>query len=125
MKKKLLIVLFSFLPVFIFAQENKNISISKTVIESFQKGEYEKISGYFDDKMKEALPEEKLKMVWNDLNTKCGKFQKYSDITTDTYQIYDINYLLCHFEKMNLKMKLVYDEKHRIAGLFFVPEDQK
>jgi len=74
--------------------------------------------------MKDALPEEKLMLVWADLNSKCGTFQKYSEVTEDKIQNYDVCYVLCHFEKMNLEMKVVFNEKNQVAGLFFLPESQ-
>jgi hypothetical protein len=95
------------------------------VINSFQKEEFSRIAESFDQTMKNALPAEKLKLVWDDLNIKCGKFQKISTVTQDKIQNYDVTYILCHFEKMNLKMKTVFNEKNQIAGLFFIPENQK
>jgi hypothetical protein len=41
----------------------------------------------------------------------------------DTIQNYDVTYILCHFEKVNLKMKPVFNEKNQIAGLFIIPEN--
>jgi uncharacterized protein len=125
MKKIITVILLCSVSTLIFSQENKNIDISKLVISSFQKNEFSKIPESFDQTMKNALPVEKLKLVWDDLNIKCGKFQKISTITVSKIQNYDVTYILCHFEKMNLKMKTVFDEKNQIAGLFFIPEDQK
>ena len=113
------------LSTLIFAQENKNIDISKMVINSFQKNEFSKIFEVFDQTMKTALPVEKLKLVWDDLNNKCGKYQKMSTITADKIQNYDVTYILCHFEKINLKMKTVFNNRYQIAGLFFISENQK
>ena len=125
MKKLVLLVIVCSFSSILFSQENKNITISKAVISGFQKAEYSKIVLLFDETMKNALPEEKLKLVWEDLNVKCGKYQKYSEITEGKIQTYDLTYVLCHFEKMNLQMKLVFNDKNQIAGLFFVPENQK
>lgn len=105
-----------------FSQENKNTEISKAVINSFQKNEYSKIVESFDQTMKTALPAEKLKLVWEDLNSKCGKYKNYSEITEEKIPNYDVRYVLCHFANMNLKMKLVFNGKNEIAGMFFVPE---
>lgn len=122
--KKITIAVFLFsLSTMIFCQENKNIEISKLVINSFQKSDYSKIVESFDQTMKNALPAGKLKLVWEDLNIKCGKYQKFTTITVDKIQNYDVTYILCHFEKVNLKMKTVFNDKNQIAGLFFVPED--
>jgi hypothetical protein len=125
MKSVIIAIFLCSLSTIISSQGNKNIDISKLVINSFQKNEFSKIPESFDQTMKTALPVEKLKLVWDDLNIKCGKFQKTSTITVDKIQNYDVTYILCHFEKVNLKMKTVFNEKNQIAGLFFIPENQK
>jgi hypothetical protein len=125
MKKLLITILLCSFTSAMFSQENKNIEISKSLVSSFQKNEYSKIVSTFDQTMKNALPAEKLRQFWDDLNNKCGKYQKYSEITEGKYQNYDIVYVLCHFASMNLKMKVVFNDKNEIAGLFFIPEDQK
>jgi hypothetical protein len=125
MRRIITVLFLCFLSTLIFSQANKNVEISKLVISSFQKNEFSKIVESFDETMKSALPVEKLKLVWDDLNAKCGKFQKMSDITVDKIQNYDVTYVLCHFENMNLKMKTVFNGKNQIAGMFFIPENQK
>jgi uncharacterized protein len=125
MKKTIIMIYLCSVSIMTFSQGNKNIDISKQVINNFQNNEFSKIEALFDQTMKNALPAEKLKIVWNDLNEKCGKFQKISTITVDKIQNYDVTFILCHFEKMNLEMKTVFDEKNQIAGLFFIPEDKK
>jgi hypothetical protein len=125
MKKTIIMIYLCSVSILTFSQGNKNIDISKQVINNFQNNEFSKIEALFDQTMKNALPAEKLKIVWNDLNEKCGKFQKISTITVDKIQNYDVTFILCHFEKMNLEMKTVFDEKNQIAGLFFIPEDKK
>lgn len=125
MKRTLLMLIFCTLSAILFAQENRNTEISKLVINSFQNNEFSKIVDTFDQNMKNALPADKLKLVWNDLNNKCGKFQKMTEITVGKIQTYDITYTLCQFENMKLKMKLVFDKESKIAGLFFVPENQQ
>ena len=125
MRRTLLTLIFCALSAFLFAQENRNTEISKLVINSFQKNEFSKIVETFDQNMKTAMPADKLKLVWNDLNSKCGKFQKMGEITVGKIQTYDVTYTLCHFENMKLKMKLVFDKDNKIAGMFFVPENQQ
>jgi len=122
MKNIALLILFCSYCAVSFSQESKNVSTSIALLTSFQKNEYEKATSDFDETMKNALPATKLKFVWEDLNTKCGKFQKYSTITEGKIQTYDVTYILCHFEKVNLKMKVVFNDKNQVAGLFFVPE---
>jgi hypothetical protein len=109
----------------LFSQENKRIEVSKEIINNLQKNEYAKIVELFDQTMKDALPAETLKLVWEDLNSKCGAFQKYSTIMEGKIQNYEITYILCHFANLNLQMKTVFNDKNQVAGLFFIPENQK
>ncbi len=125
MKKLFLSMLLCMISILAFSQDSKNVEISKLVVNSFQKNEYSKILETFDQTMKTALPVEKLKEVWDQLNAQCGKFQSFSDITSGKIQNYDVTYTLCHFEKLNLKMKTVFNSDHQIAGLFFIKEDQQ
>lgn len=124
MKKILLLSLFISLVLTGYSQEAKRKEISKKIIENFQQKEYSKMPEYFDQTMKTALPAEKLKMVWEDLNTKCGAFLKYSDITTEKAQDYNICYVPCQFTNLSLKMKVVFNQKDEVAGLFFLPDNQ-
>jgi len=105
----------------LFSQVSSNTELSKKVIHYFQTGKMDSITFHFDEKMKEALSEEKLKAVWDDLIRQCGEYQKFSKITGEKQESYDIVYLLCHFRNVNLRMKVVYNKKNQISGLFFVP----
>ena len=125
MKKIVIIFLICAIETVASAQTKKNIETAKLLLKSFETAKYDKIIKDFDKTMKGALSEEKMKDIWSDLNTKCGVFQKYTEITTDKYDVYDIVYLLCIFKNTNLKMKVVFNTDHQIAGLFFVPEVQK
>jgi uncharacterized protein len=104
-----------------FTQALSKNDIAKQVITGFQKGNMDIVTKYFDEKMKTALTQEKLKTVWKDLNAQCGEFEKYSTLTTEKIENYDIVYVLCHFKNMNLKMKTVFNKQNQISGLFFVP----
>jgi len=121
MKKFLLFLAFGLFSLMMFSQENKNNATSTLIIKSFESKQFDKIVETFDQTMKTALPADKLQLVWADLNQKCGNYLKYTDITEGKIQEYDVNYVLCHFANLNLKLKLVYNKEHQIAGLFFIP----
>ncbi len=125
MKNLLLILITLCIGAATNAQDTRKIEISKSVITEFQKKEYTKIVLTFDETMKNALPAEKLKQVWEGLIAQCGSYQKYTAITEGKIQDYDIVYVLCHFEKVNLKMKLVFNSQNKVAGMFFIPENQQ
>jgi hypothetical protein len=109
----------------LYGQTDKKIELSKQLLTAFQKSDFDKVMTNFDATMKTALPKEKLKEIWTSLEKQCGAFVKSGEITTDKFQTYDIVYILCEFKNVKLNMKTVFDTKGQIAGLFFVPENQK
>jgi hypothetical protein len=121
MKKVLLSFVFGLLSLMLFSQQNQNLETSTLIIKSFETNQFDKIVATFDQTMKTALPSEKLQFIWKDILQISGNYLKYSEITEDKIQQYDVNYVLCHFENLNLKLKLVYNKEHQVAGLFFVP----
>lgn len=106
-----------------FAQVKGDTEIAVEVIKGFQEGKMENITVFFDENMKKALPEDKLKFVWDDLIRMCGDFEKYSEITTGRFESYDIVFILCHFKNFNLRMKTVFNGQHQVSGLFFIPPE--
>jgi len=125
MKKLIILIIVLVFGSSLNAQTDKKIEISKQLLTAFQKNDYDKVMTHFDQTMKTALPKEKLKDIWTTLEIQCGSYVKSGEITTDKYQTYDIVYILCEFKNVKLKMKTVFDTKGQIAGLFFVPENQK
>lgn len=105
--------------------QSDKTEIAKKVLTHFASSEFAQIPKYFDQTMKNALPEVKLKEVWSGLNEQAGKYKNSSKLTTSKIQQYDVVYILCHFERTNLKMKAVFNDKNEIAGFFFIPENQK
>jgi uncharacterized protein len=77
--------------------------------------------GQFDDTMRTALPEPKLKETWETLQTQAGPFQKQLGVRATKLAGYDVVLVTCQFKQMALDAKVVFDAKGRVAGLFFVP----
>jgi dienelactone hydrolase len=75
----------------------------------------------FDDTMKAALPEPKLRETWQVLQQQAGPFQKQLGATATQVTGYDVVLVTCQFERTALDTKVVFDAKGRVAGLFFVP----
>ncbi len=123
MKKLFIILMISGFYCYGNSQVISNTEIAKEVITGFEQGKMDIVARHFDENMLLALPEEKLKFVWNDLIKQCGDFQNYSKITTEKIEEYDVVYVLCHFKNLNLKMKVVFNKQNLISGLFFIPEN--
>ncbi len=89
----------------------------------FTRQDYAGAVNLFDDQMKAALPESKLKEAWDSLPQRIGSFQNRSDARLaerkDQYQQVIIP---MQFEKMPLNMLVVVDVNNgKIGGLFFQP----
>jgi hypothetical protein len=87
--------------------------------------DYKSAVRMFNKKMKSALPEEKLKETWQLLQAQCGPFEAQGTVRKEKIQNYDIVYVTCHFEKISLNSKIVFDGRRMIAGLFFIPATNK
>jgi dienelactone hydrolase len=86
--------------------------------------DYAGASGLFDDRMKTALPESKLKEVWDTLPQQTGSFQSRSDARLAERQgRYQQVIIPLKFEKMPLNMLVAVDVlTGQVSGLFFQPD---
>ncbi len=108
-----------------FSQDSKNIQLSQKMLKQFQKNEYTAIPAVFDDTMKGALPADKLKAVWESLLSQCGKFVKSGEAAESTVQQYQLVKIPLEFEKAKLVMQVSISADHKVAGLYFVPDNSK
>jgi uncharacterized protein len=71
--------------------------------------------------MKTALPEPKLRELWQTHEAQAGQFQKQLGVRKITSAGYDAAMVTCQFERMAWDIKVVFDANGRVAGLFFLP----
>lgn len=79
----------------------------------------------FNATMKAALPEPRLRAIWQDLESKMGAFQKQVGTRTLDQAGYHVALVTCQFGNGTIDMKVVFDSKGQIAGLFCVPTTSK
>jgi hypothetical protein len=89
----------------------------------FTRQDYAAAVNLFDDQMKAALPEGKLKEAWDSLPPRVGSFQNRSEAQLAARQDpYQRVIIPLQFEKMPLNMLVVVDvTSGKISGLFFQP----
>jgi hypothetical protein len=85
------------------------------------KGEYTSIETMFDEKMKEAMPAEKIEEVWQSLITRLGPFKAQGIIRKTRVMGYDVVYVPCRFERATLDCQIAFDGEGRVSGLYFIP----
>ncbi len=101
------------------------ISQAKEFVDMMVKGEFSKAVENFDNVMSKAMPEEKLKEVWQTVIKKAGPFKKQKSTRTETLPKFDIVYVTCQFEKGDLDVKVVFNRDKQITGLWFAPAKKK
>jgi len=94
---------------------------AKNLVKHLANGNYEKAVENFDSTMKQLLPAEKLKQVWESLIAQAGAFVEQRGIREEKILGYNVIFVTCQFEKSVLDAKVVFNDKEEIAGLFFVP----
>jgi hypothetical protein len=94
---------------------------AKDLVKLLASGNYEKAVGNFDSTMKNALPPDKLKQVWDSLIVQAGAFVEQTGVRKEKILQYDVVFVSCKFEKSILDAKVVFNQKKQISGLFFVP----
>lgn len=96
-------------------------TLAEDLVNALANGNYEKAVENFDSTMKQILPAEKLKQVWESLIAQFGGFVGQGGVREEKILRYDVIFVTCQFEKSVLDAKVVFNDKEQIAGLFFVP----
>lgn len=94
---------------------------AKAFVALLAQGEFAKATSTFDATMLQALPETKLKSVWEGLIKQAGAFKQTGGARMEKTLRYDVAFITCVFERAQLDAKVVYNADGRISGLFFVP----
>lgn len=125
----LAILLAGFLPSFAQKQEslpaNELTALAKEFVDLLAKEDFSKAVENFDSVMTKEMPEEKLKEVWRSIKGKVGSFKKQIRVRTETLPKFEIVFVTCEFEKATFDIKVVFNKKKQIAGLWFVPTQSK
>jgi dienelactone hydrolase len=101
----------------------KHIDQAKAMVDALFKEDYAAAGKDFDDAVKKALPEEKLRQLRAGMIAQSGSFQKHIGTRTE-YEATtkrDVIYVGCQFEKKALDFRVVIDPEGRIVRLNVVP----
>jgi dienelactone hydrolase len=104
-----------------FAADDSSISAGTQFVDLLVKEDFAGAVAQFDSTMKNALPEPKLREVWQSLQQQVGPFKKRLQARTEKNDNYDAVFVTCRFEKADLDAKVVLDAGGHVAGLFFIP----
>jgi dienelactone hydrolase len=102
-----------------------NIERSHKIYEWVREYEFGKIIAEFDSSLGSRVDSVKLASAWTNLTDRVGAFVKVTDTYTEKDGQFDVVIQKSVFEKRNVDFKLIYDEKGKVKGIFFVPEVKK
>jgi dienelactone hydrolase len=88
-------------------------------VTQLEKGEFAAAEDNFHPQMKSALPPDKLRDLWNSLNSQYGAFKGQAGTRQEKQGSYDIVYVTCEFEKSKMDIKIVF-VNGTIGGLWIV-----
>jgi len=95
------------------------VSLATDYFALLQDGKYTDAVKNYDSTMAEALPPEKLEEIWTTFMSQAGTFKRQDGIRTEKEGKYDIVYISCEFENINMALKIVFNSDRQIAGMFF------
>ena len=103
------------------AENKEPTALAKELVRLLVEERFSVVTKNFDATMKAALPAEKLEEAWKATTGQAGLFNRQLGVRTEKYLSYDIVLVTCEFEKGPLDVKVVYNEKGEVSGLFFIP----
>jgi dienelactone hydrolase len=107
------------------AEPQTGDAIARALAEDFFAGRLALMAARFDERVAQALPDDKLTDMRNRLASQVGTFQAITETRAEDAKGYHVVYVTCRFEKMTLDMKIVLDLSNRVAGFSFAPVPPK
>jgi len=94
---------------------------ARQTVLALKAGHFGDVAEGFDERMREALPPDRLAAVWRQLMAQAGPLQTIGTVTVQTQGSMSIASVTCQFQKAPLLVQLAFDETGRISGLHFLP----
>src|ERR1700688_127792 len=83
--------------------------------------QFDKAVARFDPTMAAVLSAANLAATWDGLLGQVGAFRGVTATRQQEAQGYHVVFVTCRFDKASLDIKIAFDARQRVAGLFFVP----
>lgn len=94
---------------------------AENVVDSMAKGNYKAATRDFDNAMTSTMSAETLAKLWTDLSRQAGAF-KARTATREAKELgFETVFVTCRFDKLNLDLKVVFDNRQQVSGLWLVP----
>jgi dienelactone hydrolase len=98
-------------------------ALAKDVAAELKAGDLAALESRFDDELKAALPDAKLRSFWLGVIGRGGLLKSCAEPRTFLAKGYTLAFSSCTFEKEKAELKLTFRPDGRIAGIFLEPEE--
>jgi len=105
-------------------EKKEPTTLAKELVELLVEEEFSEAVKSFDSTMKGAMPAKKLGEIWKATTGQAGLFKQQLGVREEKFLGSDIVLVTCEFEKGPMDVKVVYNDKQQIGGLYFVPTPQ-
>jgi dienelactone hydrolase len=92
---------------------------ARALLTALAKGDFAAAGKDFDEAMRKALPEDKLKELGAGLGKQLGALKKQGAAVAEKAGKYDVVWIPCEFEKANLYARVVFNADKQVTGLSF------
>lgn len=105
------------------ATSNDFVKAGSDFVTLMQDQKFAEAVAQFDPAMTKALPEPKLREVWQDLKKDGGPFQKQLGASVQNSWGSKLVLVTCQFERKAFGIRVVYNSQKRVSGLWIVEPD--
>ena len=95
--------------------------LSEEFLNKMNRNQFDSCQSYFDESVRDKINANMMRSMWERVPSFVGEFKSYNNIRTEKSDTLDIVLITCAFEKTKLDLKLSYNDKKKIVGIFFVP----
>ena len=103
------------------AQPPDPASLGASIVGRLAAGNYAEVVATFDPKMREALPEDKLRLTWSAIVAQAGAFRRQDPGRVQTKGDFRIVLIPAEFERARADVQIVFNAANQVAGFFVRP----
>ena len=97
--------------------------IARDFLTHMTKGEYEEAVKLCDDTMKQALPADKLKSVWETITSSSGEFQTLGEPTSSMSEGFQVLVFPAKLKTTTLDLRVAVSGEGKISGFYILPKE--
>ena len=108
-------------PILLAQSDVVNVARAETLLKNLQGGRYAEVVKEFNATMVQAIPEERLRAVWEMLTAQFGAVKSIDERRSGELKGYRAVELILTFEREKIVQRVVFDAEGRIGGLAYNP----